>query len=308
MISDDSSGDAALAEIERAIAGDARFRLEPHEERVGFYRNFERALRAVPPEASYVALCDQDDRWHPDKLDVLLSALGPNDVLAHSDARVVNPDGHVVAETFGRAVLRATTVSVSCCSPMRSPVRPRCFRATRCASSFRSLSCPADLSTTAGPRWSVAAWAESLTSSARSTTTSSTRPPRTATRAQPGSPPPAGTHCASEPRIYAAAASTPTGGRRTMDTWRAPSRRRWCCVCASPSGSAPPTGGASGDRDPPPLPRRPGAVGGALARPRTSRPAWHRGGARPGHPVEAAGLPEERVGTAPPYAIARARR
>ena len=33
---------------------------------------------------------------------------------------------------------------------------------------------------------------------------------------------------------------------RTMDTWRAPSRRRRCCVCASPSGSAPPTDGTCG--------------------------------------------------------------
>ena len=100
VISDDASSDAAKAEIERAIAGDARFSVESHEERVGFYRNFERALRAVPSEASYVALCDQDDRWHPDKLAALLSALGPDDVLAHSDARVVDSDGRVVAETF----------------------------------------------------------------------------------------------------------------------------------------------------------------------------------------------------------------
>lgn len=101
VISDDASSDAARAEIEAAIAGDDRFSIELHDQRIGFYRNFERALGAVPAEAGYVALCDQDDRWHADKLASLVAALGPDDVLAHSDARVVDAaDGRVVAETF----------------------------------------------------------------------------------------------------------------------------------------------------------------------------------------------------------------
>ena len=38
----------------------------------GFYRNFERALALAPAAADYVALADQDDRWHPEKLETLL--------------------------------------------------------------------------------------------------------------------------------------------------------------------------------------------------------------------------------------------
>ena len=38
----------------------------------------------VPPGARHVALADQDDRWHPDKLETLLGALG--------DARMVFSD------------------------------------------------------------------------------------------------------------------------------------------------------------------------------------------------------------------------
>lgn len=100
LISDDGSSEDARAEIERAIAGDPRFRFEAHPERVGIYRNFERALRDVPPGARYVALSDQDDRWHPDKLASLVAALGPDDVLAHSDARIVAAGGDVLAPTF----------------------------------------------------------------------------------------------------------------------------------------------------------------------------------------------------------------
>ena len=246
VISDDASSDAARAEIERAIAGDARFSVEHHEERVGFYRNFERALRAVPPEASYVALCDQDDRWHPDKLAALLAALGPDDVLAHSDARVVDPEGRVIAETFWpRGAPRDDRLSDLLFANAVSGAAAL-FRRDALRFVLPLPGWPAGRSTTAGSRWSAAAWAASPTSTARCTTTSSTRPPRTATRTLPGSPPPARTRCASEPRISAAAASTPTGGRPTTTTWRGPSRRRRSCACASPTGSAPPTGGACG--------------------------------------------------------------
>ncbi len=66
---------------------------------MGLYRNFEHALSMVPPEAEYVALCDQDDRWYPDKISVLLEAIGDAE-LAYSDMRVLDDSGRVVFETF----------------------------------------------------------------------------------------------------------------------------------------------------------------------------------------------------------------
>ncbi len=44
----------------------------------------------VPAEASFVALADQDDRWHPEKLAVLIGEIGDRD-LAYSDMRIVEP-------------------------------------------------------------------------------------------------------------------------------------------------------------------------------------------------------------------------
>ena len=67
--------------------------------RLGFYRNFERALSLVPADAPYVALADQDDVWHPDKLGALLAALGGAQ-LVYSDARVVARDGELISETW----------------------------------------------------------------------------------------------------------------------------------------------------------------------------------------------------------------
>ena len=67
--------------------------------RLGFYRNFERALSLAPAGAEYVALADQDDAWHPDKLATLLAEIG-DARLIYSDARVIDRDGRVIAETY----------------------------------------------------------------------------------------------------------------------------------------------------------------------------------------------------------------
>jgi hypothetical protein len=46
-----------------------------------------------------VALCDQDDRWHPDKLAVLRAELGTAQ-LVYSDQRLVDAGGRVLRETL----------------------------------------------------------------------------------------------------------------------------------------------------------------------------------------------------------------
>jgi glycosyltransferase involved in cell wall biosynthesis len=99
LISDDCSSPEGLAAIMREVDGDERFLVSSSERRVGFYRNFERALSLVPPEAELVALSDQDDRWHPEKLEVLRGAIGKAQ-LVYSDQRLVDSDGRVLAETY----------------------------------------------------------------------------------------------------------------------------------------------------------------------------------------------------------------
>ncbi len=101
VISDDASSPEARAEIERQIAGDPRFALSPAEERLGFYMNFERALRMVPPEARWVAFADQDDRWDPDKLEALARPLADGGALmSFSDMRIVDEHGTLLSDTY----------------------------------------------------------------------------------------------------------------------------------------------------------------------------------------------------------------
>ncbi len=102
LISDDASSPAGYAAIGRAIAGDPRFALSRAERRLGFLRNFERALLAVPASAELVALADQDDRWYPDKLERLAATLAaaPQARLAFSDMRVTDGAGKVLSDTY----------------------------------------------------------------------------------------------------------------------------------------------------------------------------------------------------------------
>jgi glycosyltransferase involved in cell wall biosynthesis len=101
LISDDGSHPAALSALERAIGGDERFVLA-RGERLGFYGNFERALSMAPAEAEFVTLCDQDDSWHPDKLERLLEAIGGAQ-LVYSDARIIDPEGGVIHASYWTA-------------------------------------------------------------------------------------------------------------------------------------------------------------------------------------------------------------
>jgi glycosyl transferase family 2 len=99
LISDDCSGDERFAAIEEVIAGDRRFAVSRSPRRLGFYRNFERALELAPADAALVALCDQDDRWYPEKLAALREAIGGAE-LVYSDQRLVDADGRVIAESL----------------------------------------------------------------------------------------------------------------------------------------------------------------------------------------------------------------
>jgi glycosyltransferase involved in cell wall biosynthesis len=99
IVSDDCSSPAHYAAIQGALGDDLRFVLSRAPRRLGFYRNFERALTLAPAGARYIALADQDDDWHPDKLATLLRDLGGAQ-LVYSDARVVDGEGRVQADTY----------------------------------------------------------------------------------------------------------------------------------------------------------------------------------------------------------------
>jgi glycosyltransferase involved in cell wall biosynthesis len=99
VIGDDCSSPQASALLRSAVGEDPRFTLHSAPRRLGHYRNFERTIALAPADADFIALADQDDAWHPDKLAALLASVGDAQ-LVYSDARIVTADGQVVSETY----------------------------------------------------------------------------------------------------------------------------------------------------------------------------------------------------------------
>lgn len=100
IISDDGSPPDVFEAIRGIALRDSRFRVSRTPSTLGFYHNFERCLSLVPNDVEFIALCDQDDWWHPDKLATLLSHCDERTMLVYSDMRIVDRNGRVVSDTY----------------------------------------------------------------------------------------------------------------------------------------------------------------------------------------------------------------
>jgi glycosyltransferase involved in cell wall biosynthesis len=99
----DGADPDTLAAIVGIVGDDDRFVIHHFPLNVGFYRNFERTLAAVGDDAAWVALADQDDYWHPSKLERLVAEFAEDDVAAVSgQARLVDGEGFELGLTNRR--------------------------------------------------------------------------------------------------------------------------------------------------------------------------------------------------------------
>lgn len=89
LIGADSGEQEIRRLVEEIVGDDDRFEVIGWSDNIGFYLNFERLLASVPEHVAWVALSDQDDRWHRDKLERLVPLLD-DAVLATGQARVVD--------------------------------------------------------------------------------------------------------------------------------------------------------------------------------------------------------------------------
>lgn len=94
VVSDDRSSDDTLAIVER-FAGRAHFpvHIYRNERRLGYRENFLRCAERCSSEL--IAFCDQDDRWHPQKLEIAARHFeaDPEILLLHHNADVVDDSG-----------------------------------------------------------------------------------------------------------------------------------------------------------------------------------------------------------------------
>jgi hypothetical protein len=93
IVSDDASTDSTgdiIEEFQRTAPFPVLFRRNP--ERLGYGENFLQA--AALAGGDYIAFCDQDDVWHPDKLRIAVELLtGTGALLLVHTARVVDASG-----------------------------------------------------------------------------------------------------------------------------------------------------------------------------------------------------------------------
>lgn len=95
VISDDSSMDSTLEIV--ASFHDSRIKIFPNNKFHSPVFNFENALKKA--SGDYIYLCDQDDVWEPDKVNLMLSYLENYDLVV-SDCYVTDENLRVITDSF----------------------------------------------------------------------------------------------------------------------------------------------------------------------------------------------------------------
>ncbi len=120
VLSDDASSDNTWALLEafaadRSSAG-CEVILHRNETNIGYVRHFEQALQRS--DAELLFLCDQDDVWHPRKIERMASVFAARPALRvlHGDARLVDGEG----QPSGRRLFEVLEVSASEMEAMHS--------------------------------------------------------------------------------------------------------------------------------------------------------------------------------------------
>lgn len=103
VVCDDCSTDHTVAVLS-ALPSNVPLRIYRNEKRLGVSANFQKAVSLCQGEL--IALSDQDDRWHPEKLAVLGDALlAAGAAYAYCDAQLTDaelrPSGHTLFEHHG---------------------------------------------------------------------------------------------------------------------------------------------------------------------------------------------------------------
>lgn len=87
IISDDNSKDETISILENYQQKKSAIRIIRSEQNKGYIKNFEQGCKQA--KGVFVALCDQDDRWHPEKVSKLYAAIGDK-ALVYADSVLCN--------------------------------------------------------------------------------------------------------------------------------------------------------------------------------------------------------------------------
>ena len=98
IVSDDHSTDGTIAILEQ-YKDDPLFNITFQPINVGSISNFE--LSTIKANGEFVAFCDQDDIWLPEKIEKLFHAIG-NHWMVYSDSILVNEEGQSLQKNLSQ--------------------------------------------------------------------------------------------------------------------------------------------------------------------------------------------------------------
>lgn len=93
IIADDCSTDDTFKIVKRYANKDSRVQCYKNEVNIGFNKNFEYAIKLTTGD--YIAICNQDDIWLPQKIERLLNEIG-NKWLIFSNLSYIDDQGKVI--------------------------------------------------------------------------------------------------------------------------------------------------------------------------------------------------------------------
>ncbi|HEY8781614.1 MAG TPA: glycosyltransferase family 2 protein [Mucilaginibacter sp.] len=90
IVVDDCSTDETYEVLSGYAAKYPQFKIYKNEKNLGFAANFEKAVGLCT--GALIALCDQDDLWRPQKIELQVNAIGDN-VFIYHDSEFIHEDG-----------------------------------------------------------------------------------------------------------------------------------------------------------------------------------------------------------------------
>ncbi|TSD63011.1 glycosyltransferase family 2 protein [Inquilinus sp. KBS0705] len=101
VVVDDGSTDQTYTILADYAARFPQFNIYQNERNLGFVSNFERAVKLC--KGDLLALCDQDDIWHPDKIALQVDAIKDNMFVYH-DSEFIHEDGSPMSKKMSDVV------------------------------------------------------------------------------------------------------------------------------------------------------------------------------------------------------------
>lgn len=96
---DDCSADNTVSILKQY----SQIKLLQNEKNMGFVKTFEKLLKEA--KGDYIALCDQDDIWIPEKIEILANNIG-KDLLIHSDAYIIDENDNILPQMLSTKINR----------------------------------------------------------------------------------------------------------------------------------------------------------------------------------------------------------